>query len=120
MPSRGQRALGLDLLSKHVPGVQGSEAAEARRHWGTLPGSSAFPLPTGILPVPGSRSCFPHQPTASFTIYSERLPTPNVKTMQGPSVTTETSGSQTTLSFKKHEPGSPKSLAKGLCQLEGW
>lgn len=24
--SRGQRALGLDLLSKHEPGVQGSEA----------------------------------------------------------------------------------------------
>lgn len=28
-------------------------------------------------------------------------------------------GPQTRRSFQKHEPGSPKNLAKGLCQLEG-
>lgn len=98
--ARGQRALGLDLLSKHVPGVQGSEAAEARRHWGSLPGS--FCIPFANRDSAGSRFQVLLSPPTSSLIYNLLRETsrPNVKTMQGPSVTTETPGSQPHCPFR--------------------
>lgn len=59
--------------------------AEAR----SLSRSFAFPLPTGILPVPASRSCFPHDQQPHLQSAQRDFPL-NVKTTQGPPVPTET------------------------------
>lgn len=63
----------------------------------------------------------PAFPTTNSLIYNLLKETflQMLKLCKVPLLPLKPTGSQTRRSFQKHEPGSPKNLAKGLCQLEG-
>lgn len=115
MPISGTKGPGSGLAEQARAGCAGQRG-------GLRPGASREALHS-LCQQGFCRFQFPGPafPTTNSLIYNllKETSLPMLKLRKVPLLPLKPGGSQTRRSFQKHEPGSPKNLAKGLCQLEG-